>query len=425
MTGLLLWLALAFVAWKHQHYFMAMNRFGIPATEPMFIDLYTPLSWLDCTRKGFEVWLSNPCDMSGILLDYGPLWLSLAGLGLSPFDTYWLGALISGSFLIAVLVLLRPANWRQALYITAIVISPVTLLAAERSNFDLIAFGCFLAVAGLLGAGRIARTLGYTIIVGLAALKFYPIAALGVAVRERLSVFVSILIAVALSATLYAVFYWTELVSVFGRLPRAEYPLSFSATDILDMGLLVFGSNASPSDHWYPIGRLLIAALGLTAAFITARRMQKNQITLAASPYASTIFVLGALSLTACFFLSKNYSYRAVFLYLCVPAMLTTLSSSAVNSGSKSFSRLLLGVIIIVVWSNIVFANLLISQAAINEGLFRACFIALILIAELAKWIAVVCLAAALWRVVQESELWRTLRKVSMRGRVVAPGTSL
>ena len=56
-----------------QYYYHVLAFIGIEPLRYPFIDLQAVLSWADCWRRGFDVYVTNPCDRT--LMDYPPLWL--------------------------------------------------------------------------------------------------------------------------------------------------------------------------------------------------------------------------------------------------------------------------------------------------------------------------------------------------------------
>src|SRR5258708_10166712 len=72
-------------------YEYSWGKLGVPVMQRHFSDLQSVLAAFDCTRLGYNVLLSNPCDSVWPNLNYPLIWMSLTSLGLKQSDAVWLG----------------------------------------------------------------------------------------------------------------------------------------------------------------------------------------------------------------------------------------------------------------------------------------------------------------------------------------------
>jgi hypothetical protein len=404
LMAVVAWALYVFWSWAGGDYFGAMHRLGIPAFEIPFFDLHTPLSWLECAEKGIDVFHANPCQ-PGYVVSYGPIILALAGSGLSTADSLWLGVTVSGIALISILWLLRPTTLGQSAICAAAIVSSSVMFAAERANLDIIIFLWLLASAALLCGSRAARLGGYALLLIIGLVKFYPLAALGIAVRERTRIFLTICAISAVSVAVYLAVYGPEIRLALTRIPVTISPTDFNSFGILDFAITTVrwttGIALTKGDPWYNFGRVALLLLGAGLSYRVKCWFQTLGVTLGGTRFEITLFILGALVISFCFFFGSNISYRCVLLVLCVPLLLTSMSAPSMNAISKGVAGTQVVLMIVVLWAPAIFYNIPYEVSVIHTlayGVAR-------FLVEVAKWAVVISLTAALWQVLFESPL--------------------
>ncbi|MCP4328275.1 MAG: hypothetical protein GY791_07550 [Alphaproteobacteria bacterium] len=408
---LLAYLALMVLAWNGGFYQEAARHLGVPAFETLFLDIVGPLSWLECARQGIDVFTTNPCDIANRIYNYGHGWLILMGTGLSTADTVWAGALTSSVFLFGIVALLRPMDLGQALYCALIVVAPAIMFAAERANVDIVIFLLVLAAAGLLSMGLVGRLLGYVVLFFCGLLKFFPFFALGLALRERTKVFFAVTAISAIGVAIYIGLYGSEIWTVFGNMPWTSHPIEFTtrglAKSIAAMWHLVFGWEPDRRGLWYDIVRLLLPLAGIWLSFRSFKWLRRSGFCIKASKTEMTLFLLGCVIICFCFFTGRNFSYRAIFLVLCVPALLTALGGvdNDDNRQTKKIGWTILVLLAFSLWSSAVFYNL----QAIGDVIGDFAYIVIWVLAEVLNWALVVLLAAFIWDLAARSPAWGAL----------------
>lgn len=305
-------------------FFAVETQWGIwPGAYP-FSDLEVLLSGIECKRQGIDAWVVNPCDTFGRIFDYPPAWLWLS---VFPVSTGWMnpaGIALSLAFF-ASLALLPPARTAQGSRLVALgVLSTTTLFAVERGNNDLAVFVLVLAGTWLL-ARRNEGLAGYALIFLAGLLKYFPMVAMALALKERPRRFL-VLAGLSLAlAALFAAAHHRELASAIGTIPHGSpFRLVFGASN-LGGGLVLLGAPA-----W--AGQALTAVLafaGLTGGVALGLRREAGA---AASPLSvpeRLFFLAGALVVVGAFLTAQNVDYRAVHLLMALPTLIVLRETAA------------------------------------------------------------------------------------------------
>ena len=316
----------------------ALEALGVPTMQPPFADVRTIAGAGVALEQGLDPLVQNPGDPWGRAMNYPRVWLVPAMSGLrpehAPFVAYALFACFAGG-----LLLLRPlATTRGTTALLLLVLlSPVTLLAIERANTDLLAFALLAAAAWL----STSRPWFAAVVVGVAsALKLFPIFGLAGLLRgDRRAVWP--IVAVAVAFVVYLVCIRSDLALIAAHSQR-WHPISY--------GIELLPKAAADLVGWNRTLLLVLAAafLGLVAVvgFVLRRRWQLGA---SATPHALAAFRIGAGVLVGTFCLGSNFDYRLVVLLLVVPQLVRWCGVS--RGTPRSVARALLGILLLVVWS--------------------------------------------------------------------------
>lgn len=304
-----------------------MEPWGIPILNgAWFADLHTLLVTSDAHAAGL-----------GTLLWYSDWWYHLHDLGLDAADTRWLGLVCGAGFLGAVFLLLRPGNFREALYGWLVVCSPPVLLGFNRANVDL------PIIAGLILAGWLLtrdrpwlRALVPVWISFLAGLKFYPIAAAAALPFTRRSRRETWLMLGGMTV-LAGLLAWTLKDDILRAQRLVAIPYHF----------YIFGARQilPPEITGMPAALTPLAALALvlfwwrSAPPAPAGLEERTVVT----------FALGAAVLTGCFFAGISYSYRLSVCVLMLP-LLSAIRRQAPPGLARRLSGLALGGLPLLLW---------------------------------------------------------------------------
>lgn len=303
-------------------YAALLTGWGIEVWPYPFLDLQSVLLAIDCARQGVDVTLPNAC-MGGGLFQYSPLLLKLAAL---PVGASWrlpLGLCLDGLFLLSLFLLPRPRRWSEFRQLLLVAISSSTAFAIERANIDIAIYLLALCGIGLLLRSAGARLAGYAILLGAAAIKFYPASLMLLAARERPGRFLAIA-AVSLAAALLLVGSFSNgLGHVVVGLPQGN-PLKnmFAANDMPLVSALL--ANGNDAQH----GTGLAVWIGSMAGLVGLLALQVRSLVPTILPGVRDLamrericLVAGASCIAFCFFAAENNYYRTIFLVLVLPGL--------------------------------------------------------------------------------------------------------
>ena len=383
-----------------------------------FMDMDTILSWMECYRQGIDVFVQNPCDVLDRLMAYSPVWLLGAHLHLNTSWTPIVGVGLNLIFLVS-LVMLPPARtWRGMSVLIAATLSNSVVFAVQLANADLLMF-VLLLLAGLAALRQLpTRLMAYPLIVAAALLKFYPVAALIIAVRERLGWF---LLAVVFSAASLGAFVYIDAADI----PRA---LRFvpSGDDLYMIGArsLPHGLQkilpqvyAALSISPGVVQAVLCIVTVILAVRLALRRDLVDAFALL-SESERVFLLLGCVVLVACFFTGQSYRYRAVFFLFVLPAM-----TALWTERHSRFATLLFGItsicVVFLMWGYYLARSVgaLVAMLPGPKVLGAAVKTGFWLGREMIWWWVIGVMLAAILLIVAESEIARDFARLLVRAR--------
>jgi hypothetical protein len=158
------------------------ERWGMVSRSPFFSDLRTVTGAMDSIDQGYDPTVVNPGSPWNQQFNQPQLWLHLMGLfHVREYDSPIIGCGLIVATLVALWWTTAGISVPVAIYFAVIFFSPVTMLAFERGNLDLMMF-FLLAVAHRL-ANRSAVA-GLIVVFGAFLLKLFPLAGLLLLLRE-------------------------------------------------------------------------------------------------------------------------------------------------------------------------------------------------------------------------------------------------
>lgn len=346
---------------------------GATANRPT-VDLHVLLTGIDCYREsGFkadETAIKEAVlKADGVLFNYPSMWFCLARVpGISTKNITLLAAGLYLLFGITLYFLFKNDSGLAKFLVVLTVLSPSILLLCERGNNDIAIF-CAVSWMGLLLIGNSLR--GELAATGLlltaSFLKLFPIFAIAAVIiktsRRRLILF-SICLAI----------FCTSVVALHSDISRVRkttpepthnsYGAKVMIYEIL--GNVEIHRHANNLERFqqklearndYPqlvfkLGVMfqILAAVLCSSCALFGLRAQKLIETMAVlTSRQKILFLAGACIYTATFIANNNWSYRLVFLILCIPALLT-LARAGTAPSLRFFLWLLLGSVLIVFW---------------------------------------------------------------------------
>ena len=279
------------------------RRLGLNHYDLWFADSYAVLAASDAHRAGLDPALANPLDVFARPHIYTDWWYALGPLGLTREDNFLVGAGWIASFLIVTWLTLRPATGGAALFFTFLVLSPPVLLAVNRANNDLVIFVHLGLAALALDSRRSWNWLPALALIALATgLKFYPVAAAAVffLLRPR-----HVLLTAVTTSILVLALVLHDVLPALSRgqfhIPPGLYTLG-AAQLLHDLGI------PAGADRVVPLVFVIVAGVALSRRRITAGLAE---VSTASAP--RVLFLLGAVTLTACWLAGASFGYRWIF----------------------------------------------------------------------------------------------------------------
>ena len=337
----LLWLS------GHQSVYLALTRaWGIDTWSWPFLDLNGVLSWAECHRHGIDVLRSDPCDVLGRRLNYGPPLIYLP-FGLR--DTTRLGLTQSLLFLAALPFVLRPRTWREWAVAAAACLSTVTLFALERGNLDLSEFVLVAGAVALAGRGTGGRLASYALYYTGGTIKFYPFALFLTVLRERPRRALALGVAAVVLVFFCFAVYWRSLATIRALLPGFTYGADMFGASFLGNGLankIAFSASIA-----HAVTAALYAVFGIFAFRLASAWLRREAPPDFATANGRTLLA-GAIVMTGCFVLQANVEYRAIFLLFMLPG-LHDLGAQAPSPRLRRVFRLAVASLLFCLWGEL------------------------------------------------------------------------
>ena len=308
-------------------YFAILTDWGLDPFRFPFLDSHAVTSSLECARRGFDPYLHNPCDVLTRAFVYSPMILDAAFL---PVTVAWTNGLGLGLALLLILSLASlppPRGAREWGVMALAALSTMSLYAVERGNIDILVLAVVTLAGHLLWRGRAARAGGYGLLLVGAALKYYPVVGLILALRERPRRFAMAVAASLAVLALFAVHYRHGLAEAMALVPYGSYYTDFFGAVNLPFGL---ARLLSPIRAEIPGAAPVLAAFPwIVLALLVASCLRQAIAVAAAVPPPSrdseppAIFlVLAAALIVGCFFAGQSIGYRGIFFLLALPGLL-------------------------------------------------------------------------------------------------------
>lgn len=409
---------------------------GVVPQRMPFVDLsYLLASW-ECTRQGWDVIATKPCDILGRPLDYSPVWLSLAPIPLGLADTPVVGGIADLLFLISLFFLPPARKAGEMLFILLAMLSSTVTYGLERANFDVVLFAVTVGMCWLLESRFRTRLVGYLLALVGTFLKYYPIMLLIFVLRERPRRFWAVGAAALAALAAFWFGYHSEIIRALRNVPSAPYMgWAFGAKNLPFETASLIRKLPLPKGALAPMQRAAAVALYLGllgASMVICRRELRrgglHQTFAALTSHRRIFLVAGSAVIVGCFFASQNIYYRAVFLLLTLPGFLT---ASRIAS-SRRVQRICLAassVIVFLMWEECfrwrIYVELFVNRA-VPPIVFADLYSVFWVVRELAWWWVVTIMLTVLADFIHQAPVMLHLSHAvrGRRGRAFDPDPS-
>jgi hypothetical protein len=350
-------MALLWVSGFHGVYFGVLRFLQVTPFRFPLLDTQFVLAAAQCSRHGFNVYVSNPCDVLGRLYDYSPLWLAAAPHWLGTADTFWVGALLDLAFLSSLGLVMRPRSGTEVAIFALAVFSQTTVFTLERANADLMIFLLILYANAIDGEAPARRASSYFLYLTAGLLKYYPLVLLVLLVRNSRRV--ALLYGGAMFSALlaFAFHYRNQIAASLANVPKASCHATvfnpsylgntFSAKD-LPFGIACgVGKTQLMSSVIAAVLFLVLLAVTGTAMWQNLRSFEAAEIDWAGN--AMQRLALGSILITACFFAGTNIVYRDIVFLFVIPG-LVRLRLSTKSALLRRRCSWLIAVVLLLMW---------------------------------------------------------------------------
>jgi hypothetical protein len=333
---------------------LTWRTFGVVPLQPHFFDMHAVTDHAACTAKGFNAYVLNPCDPR-TLFSYPPVWLWLGYLGIDGADSAWLSVLITIAALGVLVALLKGRSIGEGALMSLAILSPSVMMGIERGNIDLLILALVGGAALIVAEHRPFRMACAVALIGLAVvLKLHPFFCVVLAARFSRRTF---FFAVALAAVSLVYF---ASISDYLLIIRHNAPsmslLSYGyKVPFLGFDQLLVETGRPPTGlitTWVPMtAAILTLILAATIALSTFRRGCSHCTV--ANTVAGTAFLFGAGIYCGSFMLGANFTYRLIFLLLCLPQLQDWRSGTFPDRDrTVAFANVLIVAVFVALWLN-------------------------------------------------------------------------
>jgi hypothetical protein len=333
---------------------LTWRSFGVTPLHPYFFDMHALTDHVACAKQGFNPYELNTCDPL-LPFNYPPIWLWLSHLGIDGTDSAWISILMTVATLAVLVKLLKGRSIGDGVFASLAILSPSMMMGVERGNIDLLILAMVGGAALLVAEYRPVRMACAAALVSVAVvLKLYPVFCTALAARLNRG---TLFFAVAVAAV--SLVYFT---AISGYLPviRTNTPTTFLLSygykvPFLGVDQLAAEAHLGPAglaNTWLPI-TLTILTLILAAATAACLFRQGSFYCAVTNGVAGTAFLFGAGIYCGTYMLGSNFTYRLMFLLLCLPQILDWRGATLRNSDlTAGIAHALLIAVLAVLWLN-------------------------------------------------------------------------
>src|SRR5207302_3123550 len=312
-----------------------------------FLDTHALLAAAECQRQGINVYLENPCDYIARLHVYSPLWLSLIPGFLNASDTARVGLVLDLLFILSLGLVFRPRSWGEVAIFALAVFSPITLLAVERGNNDIVVFLFVVCAALLWSSSPRNRLLSYAICLVTGLLKYYPLVLLALIARERWQRALALALLGGASILLMVFVYRGELALALSNIPKISYFTDGFSVQNLPYGMVAVLWGEDARSPLAPVLLLVLSVVAVAWAWRRTGALVPSEIDW--TVWEMRLLAIASILLPACFFAGQNISYRGIFILLALPGLLH-LRRSVDDSTIRGWMTQMIAACLLIMW---------------------------------------------------------------------------
>jgi hypothetical protein len=326
---------------------------GVTPLQPPFFDMHVINDYAACASKGVDAYAPHACNVDNFNIP--PTWLWLGSLGLDGSDSSWLSALVIVAAAIMLVLLVQRRPWYHGVIALGAIISPSVMMGIERGNLDLLIL-TLVGFAALIYDERVlGRAFAAFALLGCGVvLKLFPMfcVVLGARFSRRGFIF-------ACATAAFSLIY-LDLILQYVFLIRRNVPTTFMLSygyKVIFLGLDHVRSEAGLTpvglaETWVPASTAVVALICAAVFAVNSFRHRREFCAVDISA-AGTAFLFGAGIYCGTYLLGTNFTYRLMFLLLCLPQLLDWQVRRRQGDGTARIAELgLFGIVFGVLWLN-------------------------------------------------------------------------
>jgi len=299
----------------------------VPVMSPAFSDLHVIVAGYESLVNGYDPYSHSEFDPWGRLYNYPRWWLGLGYLGLSHVNLFFIGCLMVFAYFISAFKLLKGMTKGEGLYCAFVIVSPSSMLAAERGNVDILIFIILAFTVFLYSSSKYNVKLKTSILItAVSILKLYPIFAICVFLKEKKADFYKVFGVVFVLFLLYLFLSWDDLLDISNNTPYGVIRMYGSAVLPMRVFSDFLGMNHDLRPYYHMIGLLIGNGILFFIALFCFLKLKRGRVRfnleLFTERHLLVSFRLGVGIFVGTFALGNNWDYRLIFLIFAIPQLL-------------------------------------------------------------------------------------------------------
>ena len=271
-----------------------------------FYDLRTLHALPNSIAQGLDPYYYNPTDPAGRLLNYPPIWISIAqffrfGI-IANMNTFGFSLGLMAIITFLCFVKKMKLNSFFALFI----VSHSFLFALERGNIDLLVFSIII-----LGVIYTDNALSFNLFITVASiLKIFPIFGLLVSWRKKM-------IMLPVTFAVFYIFYNFDVIKLFAKNTQEWSTYSYGFKNMILIAERFIGHTLSLNLKLLFMSVLLLLTVLFVGILVTKKVSHFSSLDYNYKDDLS--FLVGSQIYVSTFLIGSNWDYRMIFLLLTIP----------------------------------------------------------------------------------------------------------
>jgi hypothetical protein len=335
----------------HFFYLKVIGIYGFGEPDTPFLDLANIPAAVRCHAAGFDVLQTNPCDPLGRTLSYSPLWLDVVPDVLSPQYLWVIGITLDLLFIITIAFACRPSYPTDLAILLAAGLSTSVVFALQRGNVDLVIFIFLTLATALWGGAALSRVFAYILFLVMGLLKYYPLVLIVTVARERIATALLALTVFVAALAVFVCYYGSAVLVTLQHIAQPSYFFgdAFGIQNVPGVVTTFLALGGVTPQVASTIAFACVIILYLGTVTVVLRHLSVAGPVINWDCFDARLSIVGSTLIGGCFILGQNVNYRAIFLLMVLPTMLT-LRRNPKNQPLRTVIAITIGTVLGVMW---------------------------------------------------------------------------